>query len=192
MMLRYLLTWLRFWFRRTMIILYKTQAACILPLWNVYWLSSSQVQVRFSSELPSTFWASQSSQHLRASTFCLWIILCSLLMFCTTSGWKVTNLFWLHSFPSQKRILTKRTFLLDNRAKAIFLEWIPDCLGCDRTGKDVVDEMGGLHSIIKPPTGNMMNNWMLVNWRQFGRTSPFAVFFVSIHLLLDPPNGRLP
>src|SRR5882762_12009358 len=40
-------------------ILYKTRAACILPLWNVYWLSSSQVQVRFSSELPSTFKVSQ-------------------------------------------------------------------------------------------------------------------------------------
>ena len=40
----------------------------------------------------------------------------------------------------------------------IFLEYIPDCLGCDRIGKDVVDEMGGLHSIIKSSSGDLTNN----------------------------------
>ena len=52
----------------------------------------------------------------------------------------------------------KRTFPLDNRVKVIFFECIPDCLWCDRVGKDVVDEMGGLHSIIKSFTGDLTNN----------------------------------
>ena len=55
-------------------------------------------------------------------------------------------------------LFEKRTFPLDNRAKVILFECIPDCLGCDRVGKDVVDEMGGLHSIIKFSTGDLMNN----------------------------------
>jgi hypothetical protein len=55
-------------------------------------------------------------------------------------------------------LLEKRAFFLDNRAKVILFECIPDCLGCDRIGKDVVDEMGGLHSIIKSSTGDLTNN----------------------------------
>ena len=55
-------------------------------------------------------------------------------------------------------LFEKRTFPLDNRVKVILFECIPDCLGCDRVGKDVVDEMDGLHSIIKFSTGDLMNN----------------------------------
>ena len=55
-------------------------------------------------------------------------------------------------------LFEKRTFPLDNRVKVILFECIPDCLGCDRVGKDVVDKMGGLHSIIKFSTGDLMNN----------------------------------
>ena len=54
--------------------------------------------------------------------------------------------------------LEKRTFPLFNSTKVILFEDIPDCLGCDRIRKDVVDEMGGLHNIIKSSTGDLMNN----------------------------------
>ena len=40
-------------------------------------------------------------------------------------------------------------FLLDNRAKTTLLKYIPDCLGTDRVGKDTVDEIGSLNSIVK-------------------------------------------
>ena len=55
-------------------------------------------------------------------------------------------------------LLEKRTFFLDNRVKVMIFEYIPDCLWCDRIGKDVVNEMGGLHSIIKSSSGDLMNN----------------------------------
>ena len=38
--------------------------------------------------------------------------------------------------------LKKRALLLDNRAKATLLEYIPDCLGTDRVGKDGINEIG--------------------------------------------------
>ena len=50
----------------------------------------------------------------------------------------------------------------DNSTKVILFECIPDCLGCDRIRKDVVDEMGGLHSIIKSSSGDLTNNRSLV------------------------------
>ena len=55
-------------------------------------------------------------------------------------------------------LLEKRAFPLDNSAKVILFECIPDCLGCDRIRKDVVDEMGSLHSILNSSTGDLMNN----------------------------------
>ena len=55
-------------------------------------------------------------------------------------------------------LLEKGTFPLDNSTKVIFFECIPDCLGCDWIGKNVVDEMGSLHSIIKSSTGDLMDN----------------------------------
>jgi len=54
-------------------------------------------------------------------------------------------------------LFEKRAFPLNNRVKVILLECIPDCLGCDRIGKGIVDEMGSLYSIIKPPSGNLAN-----------------------------------
>ena len=63
--------------------------------------------------------------------------------------------------------------------------------GCDLIKKGVVDEMGSLHNIIKSSTGDLMNNWLLVTWRQFRRTSSFTIFFISIHLFVNSSNDRL-
>jgi hypothetical protein len=54
-------------------------------------------------------------------------------------------------------LFEKGIFSLDNIPKVILLEGIPDCLGCDRVGNSLVDEMGGLHSIIEPPSGDLLN-----------------------------------
>src|SRR5882762_11427198 len=50
---------IRLHFSRAIWLVYKTQSICITSLWNSNCLSSSQSQVRFSSELPLTFQASQ-------------------------------------------------------------------------------------------------------------------------------------
>ena len=50
------------------------------------------------------------------------------------------------------------SFLLDNRAKVPFLECISHCLGSDRRGKDVIDKMSSLNSIIKLSSGYLTNN----------------------------------
>ncbi len=55
-------------------------------------------------------------------------------------------------------LLEKRTFPLDNSMKIILFECVSDCLGCDRIRKNVVDKMGGLHSIIKSSTGDLTKN----------------------------------
>ena len=44
--------------------------------------------------------------------------------------------------------LEKRAFLLDNGVKSTLLKYIPDCLGTDRVGKDVVGKIGSLNSIV--------------------------------------------
>ena len=55
-------------------------------------------------------------------------------------------------------LFEQRMFLLDNRVKIVFLEWISDCLRCDRIGKYVVNEMGSLNSIIKLASSDLTNN----------------------------------
>jgi hypothetical protein len=57
-------------------------------------------------------------------------------------------------------------FLLNNRAKVIAFECISDCLWCDRRGKDIVDKLGGLNSIIKLSSGDLMNNELFVMMRE--------------------------
>ena len=89
-------------------------------------------------------------------------------------------------------LLEKRSFLLDDSQKVILFECTSDCLGCDRIRKNVVDKMGGLHSIIKSSTGDLVANRSLVAWRQLQTTSSFTVFFITIHLFTNPPNNRLP
>ena len=58
--------------------------------------------------------------------------------------------------------LEKRPFLLDNGAKSTLLEYIPDCLGTDRVGKDVVDKIGSLNSIVKLPSDDLANDRLFV------------------------------
>jgi len=59
--------------------------------------------------------------------------------------------------------LEKRAFLLDNGAKATLLEYIPDFLGTDRVGKDAVDKIGSLNSIVKLPSDDLVNNRLFVS-----------------------------
>ena len=88
-------------------------------------------------------------------------------------------------------LLEERTFPLDNRVKVIFFECV-DGLRCDKIGKDVIDEMGSLHSIITSSSGDLANNGSFVSWRQLGRASSFVVFTIFIHLLLNSTNSGLP
>ena len=87
-------------------------------------------------------------------------------------------------------LLEKRSFLLDNRAKIVVLECISHCLRINRRGEDVVDEMGGLNSIIKLPSSDLADDRLLVMRRELGRMATFAVLLVQIHLLLDPADSR--
>ena len=65
-------------------------------------------------------------------------------------------------------------------------------MGCDRVGDDVVDKAGGLNSIVKPSSSDLANDGLFITRRKLRRSTPFAVFLVPIHFLLDSPNGRLP
>jgi hypothetical protein len=56
----------------------------------------------------------------------------------------------------------------------------------------VIDEVGGLNSIIKPFNNDLVNKVLLVTIRKLRRMTPFALFLVYIHFLHDPINGRLP
>jgi hypothetical protein len=89
-------------------------------------------------------------------------------------------------------LFEQRAFLLDNRAKVVFFEYISDCLGTDRVGDDVVDEMGSLNSIVNLPSGDLTHDGLLVPIRKLGRTTSLAIFLVWIEFLLDPANGGLP
>jgi len=59
--------------------------------------------------------------------------------------------------------LEKRAFLLDNGVKSTLLEYIPDCLGTDRVGKDVVDKIGSLNSIAKLASDDLANDGLFVS-----------------------------
>ncbi len=76
--------------------------------------------------------------------------------------------------------------------KVVLLEYIPDCLGTDRVGDDIVDEMGSLNSIVKLPSGDLVYDGLFVLTRKLRRVISFAVFLVFIEFLLDPTNGRPP
>ena len=54
--------------------------------------------------------------------------------------------------------LEKRVLLLDNRAKATLLEYIPNCLGIDTVGKDGINEIGSLNSIVKLSSSDLAND----------------------------------
>jgi hypothetical protein len=76
--------------------------------------------------------------------------------------------------------------------RIVFLKHIPDCLGCERVGYGVVDKVGGLNSIIKPFSGDLMDNRLFVTRGKLRKMAPFAIFLVPIHFLLYPFNSGLP
>jgi hypothetical protein len=76
------------------------------------------------------------------------------------------------------------------RAKIIFIKHISDCLGCDKVGDGIVDEVGGLDSIIKPFRDDLMDNTLFVARRMLRKMAPFAIFLAPIHFLLDPSTSR--
>ena len=47
-------------------------------------------------------------------------------------------------------------------SKGTLLEYIPDFLGTDRVGKDAVDKIGSLNSIVKLPSDDLVNNRLFV------------------------------
>ena len=76
--------------------------------------------------------------------------------------------------------------------EVVLLEYILDCLGTDRVGDDIIDEMGSLNSIVKLPSGDLAHNGLFVLIRKLERVTSFAVFLVCIKFLLDPTNSGLP
>jgi hypothetical protein len=57
-------------------------------------------------------------------------------------------------------------------------------------GDGVVDEVGGLDSIIKPFCNDLMDNTLFVARRMLSKMAPFAIFLAPIYFLLDPSTGR--
>ena len=58
--------------------------------------------------------------------------------------------------------LEKRVLLLDNRGTPILLKDIPDYLGADRVGDDVVNKIDSLDSIIQLSSSDLAKNRLLV------------------------------
>jgi hypothetical protein len=67
----------------------------------------------------------------------------------------------------------------------VFLKHICDCLGCDRVGHGVVDKVGGLNSIIKPFSGDLMDNNFLLQGESLEKWPPLPFFlFPSISFFI--------
>ena len=64
-------------------------------------------------------------------------------------------------------------------------------MGGDKVGDDVVNEFGGLNSIIKPFSSDLTHDTLFIIRCELGRTTPFAIFLVLIYLFLDLGNCRL-
>ena len=62
----------------------------------------------------------------------------------------------------------------------------------DRVRKGVVNGMGSLNSIIKLSNRDLMNNKQFIIKGKLKKTTPFAVFLISIYFLLNSAYGRLP
>ena len=46
--------------------------------------------------------------------------------------------------------------------KIVLFKYISNCLGGDRVGNDVVNEFGGLNSIIEPSNSDLMHDALLI------------------------------
>jgi len=85
-------------------------------------------------------------------------------------------------------LFEQRYFSLGASIKSMFLEHISDGLRVDRIREDIVDEFGGLNSIIKLASGYLSYDNLL----KLGRTASIVVFFVQLQLFTNSPNSRLP
>ena len=72
------------------------------------------------------------------------------------------------------------------------LEHISDGLKVDRIRENIVDEFGGLNSIIKLASDDLSYNNLLVMWSKLDRMASRMVFFVQLQLFTNSPNSRLP
>ena len=83
-----------------------------------------------------------------------------------------------HKMVLSTSVFEQWSFLLDNREKVPFLGCISHCLGSDRRGKDVIDKMSSLNSIIKLSSGDLTDNWLCITRGKLGRTTTFVIFLV--------------
>ena len=81
--------------------------------------------------------------------------------------------------------LSSGCFLLDNRAKVPFLGCISHGLGSNRRGKDVIDKMSSLNSIIKLSSSDLMDNWLCITRGKLGRTTDHLCYFPCLNLFFS-------
>jgi hypothetical protein len=58
--------------------------------------------------------------------------------------------------------------------------------------KSVVDEMGGLNSIVKLSIRNLASNKLFIMREELGKTIFIGIFLISVHSFLDCIYTRLP
>ena len=76
--------------------------------------------------------------------------------------------------------------------KTITFQDISDCLRCDRIWNDGIDVLGGLNSIVKPPSDDLSNDGPFVARSELGRSSSRVVLLIPIHLFANSIDGPLP
>jgi len=70
-----------------------------------------------------------------------------------------------------------------------FFKYISNCLGYDRVGDGIVDEVSSLNNIIKVSSNDLIDNRLFIIRRKLRKTALIAVFLVPIHFLLYHFNG---
>lgn len=75
--------------------------------------------------------------------------------------------------------------------KMVCFKHISNCLKCNKVRYDIVDEFGGLNSIINTSNSDLMDNKLLVIRRKLRKMAPFAIFLVLIHFIFYSINNRL-
>ena len=68
-------------------------------------------------------------------------------------------------------LFEQKYFSLGASIKSMSLEHISDGLRVDRIRENIVDEFGGLNSIIELASGDLSYNNLLVTWSKLGRTA---------------------
>ena len=72
----------------------------------------------------------------------------------------------------------------------IFFKHISNCLGYDRVGDGIVDEVSGLNNIIKVSSNDLIDNRLFIIRRKLRKTALIAIFLVPIHFLLYHFNDK--